>query len=38
MQLSASETLPDLLRDGLDVVFIGINPSVYSVERCPARA
>jgi TDG/mug DNA glycosylase family protein len=27
------ETLPDLLRDGLDVVFVGINPSVYSAER-----
>ena len=27
------ETLPDLLRDGLDVVFIGINPSPYSVEQ-----
>ena len=26
-------TLPDLLRDGLDVVFIGINPSVYSVAQ-----
>jgi double-stranded uracil-DNA glycosylase len=25
--------LPDLLRDGLDIVFVGINPSVYSVER-----
>ena len=24
---------PDLLRDGLDVVFVGINPSVYSAER-----
>ena len=24
-------TLPDLLCDGLDVVFIGINPSLYSV-------
>lgn len=24
-------TLPDLLRDGLDVVFVGINPSLYSV-------
>ncbi|HEY1506042.1 MAG TPA: mismatch-specific DNA-glycosylase [Stellaceae bacterium] len=23
-------TLPDLLRDGLDVVFVGINPSLYS--------
>jgi double-stranded uracil-DNA glycosylase len=26
-------TLPDLLRDGLDLVFIGINPSVYSVAQ-----
>lgn len=26
-------TLPDLMRGGLDVVFIGINPSVYSVEQ-----
>jgi double-stranded uracil-DNA glycosylase len=26
-------TLPDLLRGGLDVVFVGINPSLYSVER-----
>lgn len=28
-----AETLPDLLRDDLDVVFIGINPSLYSVAR-----
>jgi TDG/mug DNA glycosylase family protein len=26
-------TLPDLLRNGLDVVFIGINPSPYSVAQ-----
>jgi TDG/mug DNA glycosylase family protein len=26
-------TLPDLLRPGLDVVFIGINPSVYSARQ-----
>jgi TDG/mug DNA glycosylase family protein len=26
-------TLPDLLRHGLDIVFVGINPSLYSVER-----
>ena len=26
-------TLPDLLRRDLDVVFVGINPSVYSAER-----
>ena len=25
-------TLPDYLREGLDIVFIGLNPSVYSVE------
>jgi len=24
-------TLPDLLRPGLDIVFVGINPSLYSV-------
>ena len=28
-----TDTLPDLLREGLDVVFVGINPSLYSVER-----
>ena len=26
-------TLPDLLRPGLDIVFVGINPSVFSAER-----
>jgi TDG/mug DNA glycosylase family protein len=26
-------TLPDLLQGGLDVVFVGINPSVYSVAQ-----
>jgi TDG/mug DNA glycosylase family protein len=26
-------TLPDLLRDGLALVFVGINPSIYSAER-----
>ena len=26
-------TLADLLRDGLDIVFIGINPSLYSVAQ-----
>lgn len=26
-------TLPDLLRPGLDLVFVGINPSVYSVAQ-----
>lgn len=28
-----SETLPDLLGPGLDVVFVGINPSLYSVAQ-----
>ena len=27
------DTLPDLLRDGLDLVFVGINPSLYSVAQ-----
>ena len=27
------KTLPDYLRGGLDLVFIGINPGLYSVER-----
>lgn len=27
------KTLPDYLRQGLDIVSIGINPSVYSVEK-----
>jgi TDG/mug DNA glycosylase family protein len=27
------QTLPDLLRSGLDVVFVGINPSLYSVQQ-----
>jgi double-stranded uracil-DNA glycosylase len=26
-------TLADLLRDGLDIVFVGINPSLYSVAQ-----
>ena len=26
------ETLPDYLREGLDIVLVGLNPSVYSVE------
>jgi double-stranded uracil-DNA glycosylase len=26
-------TLPDLLRDGLDVVFVGINPSIFSARK-----
>jgi TDG/mug DNA glycosylase family protein len=29
----APPTLPDLLRNGLDIVFVGINPSVFSVQR-----
>ena len=28
-----SETLPDLLREGLAIVFVGINPSVYSARQ-----
>jgi TDG/mug DNA glycosylase family protein len=32
-QAAAPPTLPDLLRPGLDVVFVGINPSVYSAAR-----
>lgn len=27
------QTLPDLLRDGLDVVFVGINPSIFSARK-----
>ena len=27
------DTLPDLLRDALDVVFVGINPSLFSVAQ-----
>jgi TDG/mug DNA glycosylase family protein len=30
MPQAAIHTLPDLLREGLDLVFVGINPSVYS--------
>jgi len=30
---TAIKTLPDLLADGLDIVFVGINPSMFSVER-----
>jgi len=33
MKVERIQTLPDLLKDGLDVVFVGINPSIYSVER-----
>lgn len=29
----SAPTLPDLMRGGLDVVFVGINPSLYSVAR-----
>jgi double-stranded uracil-DNA glycosylase len=31
--MNARATLPDLLRDGLDLVFVGINPSLYSVAQ-----
>jgi double-stranded uracil-DNA glycosylase len=31
--MSEEATLPDLLREGLDLVFVGINPSLYSVAR-----
>src|SRR3954469_19637984 len=31
--MSQSDTLPDLLVEGLEIVFIGINPSRYSVEK-----
>jgi double-stranded uracil-DNA glycosylase len=27
------ETLPDLLQPGLKLIFVGINPSIYSVQR-----
>ncbi|HVC63482.1 MAG TPA: mismatch-specific DNA-glycosylase [Acetobacteraceae bacterium] len=33
MSHSAEQTLPDLLRDGLELVFVGINPSLFSVAR-----
>jgi TDG/mug DNA glycosylase family protein len=29
----SQQTLSDLLKEGLDVVFVGINPSLFSVER-----
>lgn len=32
-EFDAAKTLPDLLRAGLDVAFIGINPSVYSATK-----
>lgn len=28
-----TDTLPDLLREGLDVIFVGINPSLFSVAQ-----
>jgi len=31
--LPSDLTLPDILAPGLDLVFIGINPSIYSAER-----
>jgi TDG/mug DNA glycosylase family protein len=30
---AADDTLPDLLQDALDVVFIGINPSIFSAAQ-----
>jgi len=30
---TSAGTLPDLLRDGLNLIFIGINPSLYSVAQ-----
>ena len=33
MLQGAGDTLPDLLCDGLDVVFVGINPSLFSVAQ-----
>jgi len=27
------QTLPDLLREGLDIVFVGINPGLYSAQQ-----
>ena len=32
-QIVGIQTLPDLLASALDVVFVGINPSLYSVEH-----
>jgi double-stranded uracil-DNA glycosylase len=29
----SSATLPDYLRTGLDIVFVGINPGLYSVQK-----
>jgi TDG/mug DNA glycosylase family protein len=33
MTSSKYQSLPDLLRDNLDILFVGINPSVYSAEK-----
>ncbi|HUN40625.1 MAG TPA: mismatch-specific DNA-glycosylase [Acetobacteraceae bacterium] len=33
MSLSPSHTLPDLLHEGIELVFVGINPSLYSVAQ-----
>jgi double-stranded uracil-DNA glycosylase len=33
MSQACEPTLPDLLDDGLDLVFVGINPSLYSVAQ-----
>lgn len=33
MSVASTPTLPDILLPGLDVIFVGINPSVYSAER-----
>jgi TDG/mug DNA glycosylase family protein len=33
MSQAVEHTLPDLLHDGLELVFVGINPSVYSVTQ-----
>ncbi len=33
MMTEIIDTLPDLLRDGLDLVLVGINPSLYSVAQ-----
>ena len=32
-RLDPAPSLEDLLRCGLDIVFVGINPSIYSAER-----
>ena len=33
MKIASSNTLPDYLSPGLDIVFIGINPGLYSVQK-----